>query len=153
MARLGAVEREYKKVENALRDVREKGYGIVMPDAEDVTLDEPRLTRQNGAWGVKLSARAESIHMIKAGIKTELCPVVGTEEQTEEVVRHLVNEFEDDPKRVWESNMFGKSLYDLINDGMNAKLLNIPDDSREKLGETLEKVVNEGANGLICILL
>ena len=91
--------------------------------------------------------------MIKAGIKTELCPVVGTEEQTEEVVRHLVNEFEDDPKRVWESNMFGKSLYDLINDGMNAKLLNIPDDSREKLGETLEKVVNEGANGLICILL
>lgn len=153
MARLGEVEREYKKVEGALRDVREKGYGIVMPDAEDVTLDEPKLTRQNGAWGVKLSARAESIHMIKTGIKTELCPVVGTEEQTEEVVKHLVDEFEDDPKRVWESNMFGKSLYDLINDGMNAKLLNIPDDSREKLGETLEKVVNEGANGLICILL
>lgn len=153
MARLGEIERDYKKIEGALRDVREKGYGIVMPNAEDVELDEPKLTRQNGAWGVKLSAHAESIHMIKAGIKTELCPVVGTEEQTEEVVKHLVNEFEDDPKRVWESNMFGKSLYDLINDGMNAKLLNIPDDSREKLGETLEKVVNEGANGLICILL
>ena len=91
--------------------------------------------------------------MIKADIKTELCPVVGNEEQSEEVVKYLLDEFEDDPKKVWESNMFGKSLYDLVNDGMNAKLINIPDDAREKLGETLERVINEGANGLICILL
>ncbi len=153
MIRLGETEREYKKVESALRDVREKGYGIVMPSPEEVELEEPKLTRQNGGFGVKVSAKAESIHMIKAGIRAELCPVVGTEEQTEEVVKYLLDELEDDPKRVWESNMFGKSLYDLVNDGMNAKLLNIPDESREKLGETLEKVVNEGANGLICILL
>ena len=153
MVRLGDVEREYKKVENALRDVREKGYGIVMPNPEELELEEPKLTKQSGGWGVKVSARAESIHMIKTGIRTELCPVVGTEEQTEEVVKYLLDELEADPKKVWESNMFGKSLYDLVNDGMNAKLTNIPEDSREKLGETLEKVVNEGANGLICILL
>lgn len=150
---LGTVEREYKKVASALRDVEEKGYGIVMPSSDELILDEPKLTKQNGGWGVKVSASAEAIHMIKTGIRTELCPVVGTEEQTEEVVKYLLDEFEEDPKRVWESNMFGKSLYDLVNDGMNAKLINIPDDAREKLGETLEKVVNEGANGLICILL
>ncbi len=153
MLRLAAVDKEYKKVEGALLDVQEKGYGIVMPRSDELVLDEPRLTKQNGGWGVKVSASAEAIHMIKTGIRTELCPVVGTEEQTEEVVKYLLDEFEDDPKKVWESNMFGKSLYDLVNDGMNAKLINIPDDAREKLGETLEKVVNEGANGLICILL
>ena len=151
--RLGKIEKEYKKIESALLDVKEKGYGIVMPEPEELELDEPKLTKQNGGWGVKVSARAESIHMIKTGIRTELCPVVGTEEQTEEVVKYLLEEFEENPKKVWESNMFGKSLYDLVNDGMNAKLLNIPDDSREKLGATLEKVVNDGANGLICILL
>ncbi len=153
MSRLGEVERKYSKVEEALADANEKGYGIVMPSYDELKLDEPKLTRQNGGWGVKVSASAEAIHMIKTGIKTELCPVVGTEEQTEEVVKYLLDEFENDPKRVWESNMFGKSLYDLVSDGMNAKLINIPDDAREKLGETLEKVVNEGANGLICILL
>ncbi len=153
VARFGEVEREYKKVESALRDVNEKGYGIVMPRSEELVLEEPRLAKQAGGWGVKVSASADAIHMIKTGIRTELCPVVGTEEQTEAVVKYLLDELEDDPKRVWESNMFGKSLYDLVNDGMNSKLVNIPDDAREKLGETLEKVVNEGANGLICILL
>lgn len=150
---LSEMSRDYKKIEGALRDVREKGYGIVMPSPEELLLDEPTLTKQSGGWGVKVSARADSIHMIKAGIKTELCPVVGTEEQSEEVVKYLLGELEAEPHKVWESNMFGKSLYDLVNDGMNAKLLNIPDDSREKLSETLERVVNEGANGLICILL
>lgn len=151
--RLGKTEKEYEKVENALRDVREKGYGIVMPSPDELVLDEPKLTRQSGGWGVKVAASAEAIHMIKTGIRTELCPVVGTEEQTEEAVKYLIDEFENDPKRVWESNLFGKSLYDLVNDGMTAKLVNIPDDARERLGETLEKIVNEGANGLICILL
>ena len=150
---LAETEREYRKVETALRDVREKGYGIVMPSPEELTLDEPKLTKQSGGWGVKVSAKADSIHMIRAGIRAELCPVVGTEEQTEEVVKYLVEEFDSDPKRVWESNLFGKSLYDLVSDGLNSKLTNIPDESREKLSETLERVVNEGANGLICILL
>ncbi len=150
---LGERSREYARVETALKDVNEKGYGIVMPRPEELTLEEPCLSKQSGGWGVKVSAGAEAIHMIKTGIKTEICPVVGTEEQSEEVVKYLLSEFEEDPKRVWESNMFGKSLYDLVNDGMNAKLYNLPNDAREKLGETLEKVVNEGANGLICILL
>ena len=150
---LSKTEKEYKKVESALRDVKEKGYGIVMPSPDELILDEPKLTKHAGGWGVKVSAKADSIHMIKAGIKTELCPVVGTEEQSEEVVKYLLGEIETEPKKVWESNMFGKSLYDLVNDGMYAKLDNIPDVSREKLGETLERVVNEGANGLICILL
>ncbi len=153
MVELGRVEREYKRIESALRDVNEKGYGIVMPSPEELVLDEPRLARQSGGWGVKVSAHADSIHMIRAGIKAEICPVVGTEEQGEEVVRYLTEEIEDEPRRVWESNMFGKSLYDMVSDGMNAKLLNIPDESREKLAGTLERIVNEGANGLVCILL
>ncbi len=153
MIRLAEVGREYEKIEAALNDARSTGYGVVMPSPEELKLEEPKLTRQAGGWGVKVSASAESIHMIKTGIKAELCPVVGTEEQTEEVVKYLLDEFESDPQKVWESNMFGKSLYDLVNDGMHAKLLNIPPESRGKLCETIERVVNEGANGLICILL
>lgn len=150
---LARTEKEYKKVESALREVEEKGYGIVMPSPDELTLEEPRLTKQSGGWGVRVTAHASSIHMIKTGIRTELCPVVGTEEQSEAVVKYLVGEIEDEPKRVWESNMFGRSLYDLVNDGLNAKLENIPDEAREKLSETLERIVNEGANGLVCILL
>ena len=150
---LSEAEKEYKKIESALKDVKEKGYGIVMPSPDELILDEPKLTKHAGGWGVKVSAKAESIHMIKTGIRTELCPVVGTEEQSEEVLKYLLGELEQEPKKVLESNMFGKSLYDLVNDGLYAKLENIPDASREKLGETLERVVNEGANGLICILL
>lgn len=150
---LGKVDKEYRKIESALHDVKEKGYGIVMPEPCDMELDEPKMQKQAGGWGVKVSAKANSIHMIRTELKTELCPVVGTEEQTEEVVKYLIGEYEDDKEKIWESNMFGKSIYDLVKDGMQAKLLNIPDDSREKLGETLERVVNEGANGLICILL
>lgn len=150
---LSKIEKEYRKVENALCDVREKGYGIVMPEPDEMELDEPKMQKQAGGWGVKVSARANSIHMIKTELKTELCPVVGTEEQTEEVVKYLIGEYENDKDKIWESNMFGKSIYDLVKDGMHAKLLNIPDESRDRLGETLERVVNEGANGLICILL
>lgn len=153
MIDMAKTEREFKKIETALRDVEEKGYGIVMPSPEELKLDEPKLTKQSGGWGVKVSAHADSIHMIRAGIKTEICPVVGTEEQSEAVVKYLLGEIEDEPQRVWESNMFGKSLYDLVSDGMNTKLANIPDESREKLAETLERIVNEGANGLVCILL
>lgn len=150
---LAAIRQEYAKVEGALRDVNEKGYGIVMPSPDELKFEEPKLVKQSGGWGVKVSARAESIHMIKAGIRAELSPVVGTEEQSEEVVKYLTDEFDEDPRRVWQSNMFGKSLYDLMSDGLNAKLAHIPDDSREKLGQTLEKIINEGSNGLICILL
>ncbi len=153
LTELSTVKRSYDKVKDALLDVEQKGYGIVMPSPEELTLEEPVLVKQSGGYGVKVSAHAESIHMIKTGIRADVCPVVGSESQSEEVVKYLTEEFEEDPEKLWQSNMFGKSLYDLVSDGMNAKLLHMPDESREKLGETLEKIINEGANGLICILL
>lgn len=153
VATLAKTDKEFKKIEAALSDVREKGYGIVMPSPEEMELEEPKMQKMGGGFGVKLSAKANSIHMIRAELKTELCPTVGTEEQTDEVVKYLVGEYEADKEKIWQSNMFGKSIYDLVKDGMNAKLINLPDDSRLKLGETLERVINEGANGLICILL
>ena len=150
---LAETKRKYDKVEEALSDVESKGYGIVMPTADEMHLDEPRLVKQASGYGVKVSARAESIHMIKTGIRADLCPVVGTAEQSEAVVKYLISEYEDAPEKVWQSNMFGKSLYDLVSDGMRLKLEHMPDESREKLGETLERIINEGAGGLLCILL
>jgi stage IV sporulation protein A len=150
---LADVKRKYEKVADALEDAQSKGYGIVMPTSEEMKLDEPRLVKQANGYGVRVSARAESIHMIKTGIRADLCPMVGTAEQSEEVVKYLISEYEDAPEKVWESNMFGKSLYDLVSDGMKSKLEHMPDESREKLGETLERIINEGAGGLLCILL
>ena len=153
VSELADIKRKYEKVADALADVESKGYGIVMPTSDEMRLDEPRLVKQAGGYGVKVSARAESIHMIKTGIRADLCPVVGTAEQSEEVVKYLISEYEDAPEKLWQSNMFGKSLYDLVSDGMRAKLEHMPDESREKLGETLERIINEGAGGLLCILL
>ena len=147
------IKQEYEAVAGALHDVREKGYGIVMPKAGDIELSEPTLVKQAGGYGVKVSARAETIHMIRTGIRTEFCPVVGSEAQSEEVLRHLTEEYEEDPARVLRCDLFGKTLYDLVSDGMVSKLSHMPDESREKLGETLEKIIDEGSNGLICILL
>ena len=151
--KLSEIKRRYEKVEKALSDVEEKGYGIVMPTISELKLEEPRLVKQAGGYGVKMTAHADSIHMIKTGIKTDLCPVVGSEEQSVEVVKFLSEEFADNPEGVWSYNMFGKSLYDMVTDGMEAKLDHMPDESREKLGETIGKIINEGSNGLICILL
>lgn len=150
---LADIRDKYMKFEDALLDVEEKGYGIVMPSLSDLKLEEPTLVKQSGGYGVKVTAHADSIHMIKTGIKADLCPVIGSEEQSEEVVKFLQGEFEENPDKVWEYNMFGRSLYDMVSDGMTAKLSHMPDESREKLGETLGKIINEGSNGLICILL
>lgn len=153
MLELAEIREKYQRVAKALEEVEDRGYGIVMPRAEDLTLEEPKMVKTAGGYGVKISAHAESIHMIKTGIRADLCPMVGTEEQTEEVVKYLIKEFEAYPDKIWDSNMFGKSLYDLVSDGMNAKLAHMPDDSRSKLGETIEKIINDGASGLVCILL
>ncbi len=150
---LAATEKKYNKIQRALDDVEDKGYGIVMPGADELRLEEPKLVKQSGGWGVKVSASADSIHMIKSGIRADLCPVVGTEAQAEEVINYLTGEYESCPEKIWECNMFGKSLYDLVSDGMEQKLEHMPDESRERLGQTLEKIINEGSNGLICILL
>ena len=150
---LAVMKAQYERVSSALEMTEEKGYGIVMPSKEALKLDEPEIIKQNGGYGVKLSASAESIHMIRANIKTEINPIVGTEQQSEEMVKYMLKEFEADPEKLWNSNMFGKTLYELISDGLNSKLDHMPDESRTKLAETLERIINEGSNGLICILL
>lgn len=153
MRELAEIKREYDKVAAALHDVNTKGYGIVMPDVDELRLEEPEIVKQSGGYGVRLCASAQSIHMIKADIKTEINPIVGTEQQSEELVRYLLEEFESDPRSIWKSNLFGKSLYELVNEGLHAKLAHMPEDARLKLSETLERIINEGSGGLICILL
>ena len=150
---LSAMKEKYDKVAEALEEVNERGYGIVMPDVEDLHLEEPQIVKQAGGYGVKLRAAAQSVHMIRANIAAEISPMVGTEQQSEDMVRYLLKEFEEDPKSIWGSNMFGKSLYALINEGLHNKLEHMPEESRKKLSETLERIINEGSNGLICILL
>ena len=150
---LAETKARYDKVREALDAVEENGYGIVMPDVEDLHLEEPKIVKQSGGYGVKLRAAAQSIHMIRANIETEINPIVGTEQQSEDLVRYMLREFEEDPKSIWASNLFGKSLYELVNEGLHTKLAHMPDESRTKLSETLERIINEGSNGLICILL
>lgn len=153
MRDLAVSKRCWDKVASALTDVGECGYGIVMPVKEEMRLEEPRLTKQPGGWGVKLRASARSIHMIRANIETEINPVIGTEDQAKEMVAYLKGEFEEDPERIWDFNMFGKSLYEMLGEGIRLKMQNMPEESRTKMSETLERIVNEGSGGLICILL
>ena len=153
LAEFTAAKTKYDKVEKALEEVNSTGYGLVVPDIYDLKLEEPEIVKKSGGWGVKLCASAPSIHMIKADIKTEVSPIVGTEAQSEELVSFLLREFETDPKRIWETNMLGKSLYELVNEGLHAKLAHMPDDARARLSETLGRVINEGAGGLVCIIL
>ena len=150
---LASVKREYDKVAEAVAQVRETGYGIVAPAPEELRLEEPEIVRQGGRYGVRLKASAPSIHMIRADIETEVSPIVGSEKQSEEMVSFLLQEFEGDTARIWESNIFGKSFHDLVNEDLNTKLKRMPEDAREKLRETLQRVINEGSGGLICIIL
>ena len=124
-----------------------------MPGVEDMKLEEPTIIKQTGGYGIRLRASAPSIHMIRAGIETEINPIVGTEQQSEELVHSMLRDFEEDPQKIWESHLFGKSLYDLVNEGLHTKLLHMPAEAREKMGETLSRIINEGSNGLICIIL
>ena len=150
---LAAIKKEYQKVKNALDEVEATGYGIVMPSIDELALEEPEIVRQGGRYGVRLRASAPSIHMMKANITTEVNPVVGSERQSEDLVMYLLKGFEEDPAKIWESNIFGKSLHELVNEGLHTKLAHMPMDARIRLGETLEKIINEGCNGLICIIL
>ncbi|MBO5024299.1 MAG: stage IV sporulation protein A [Clostridia bacterium] len=146
-------KKKYDKVAAALEEVNTTGYGIVVPDIYDLKLEEPQIVKKSGGYGVELRASAPSIHMIKADIKTEVSPIVGTEAQSEELVNFLLREFETDPQKIWETNMLGKSLYELVNEGLHTKLSHMPDDARARLSETLQRVINEGAGGLVCIIL
>lgn len=150
---LSEMKTKYDRVAAALDDVNEKGYGIVMPETCDLKLEEPEIVKQSGGYGVRLRASAPSIHMIKADIETEISPVVGTEQQSEELVKYMLKEFEEDPGKIWDSNMFGKTLHQLVNEGLHTKLGHMPEDARAKLSETLSRIINEGSGGLICIIL
>ena len=150
---LSAMKQEYDKIKIALTEVENKGYGIVTPTIDELSLEEPEIVRQGSRYGVKLRASAPSIHMIKANIETEVCPIVGTEKQSEELVHYLLSEFESNPAEIWQSNIFGKSLHELVNEGLNNKLNRMPDEAQIKLQETLQKIINEGSGGLICIIL
>ncbi len=153
MSELAQIKKRFEKVQEAYDDVCETGYGIVMPSMEELTLEEPEIIKQNGRYGIRLRANAPSVHMMKTTIKTEITPIVGSEQQSEELVSYLLREFEEDPSKIWESNIFGKSLHDLVNEGLHNKLQRMPLDARNKLKETIERVINDGCNGLICIIL
>lgn len=150
---LNKIKKAYMRLKNALDEVEATGYGIVMPTTEELTLAEPEIMKQGGKYGIRLRASAPSIHMMRADITTEVAPIVGSESQSEELVEYLLKEFEEDPLKIWESNIFGKSLNELVNEGLRNKLGRMPSDARMKLQETIEKVINEGCSGLICIIL
>jgi stage IV sporulation protein A len=150
---LSAARNEYDKIKDAFNEAKSKGYGTIFPSVDEMKLSEPQLFKQGGRFGVKLSAEAPSYHIIQANICAEVSPVVGSEKQSEELIDYLLKDFEEDPSKIWDSNIFGKSVYDLVNEGLNTKLTRMPDDARFKLQETLAKIINEGSAGLICIIV
>lgn len=150
---LSSAQSGFKRIQAALDDVENTGYGIVMPDIDDLTLEEPEIMKQGGRYGVRLRAGAPSLHIMKATIQTEVAPIVGSESQSEELIKYLLKEFEENPSEIWKSNIFGTSLHELVNEGLHNKLYRMPSDARAKLQETLERIINEGCSGLICIIL
>lgn len=150
---LAVAKREYDKVAAALQEVRETGYGVVTPRLDEMNLEEPELIRQGNRFGVKLRASAPSLHVIRADITTEITPIIGTEKQCEELVRYMLNEFEENPQKIWNSEIFGKSLHDLVREGIQNKLHRMPENAQAKLQETLQRIVNDGSGGLICIII
>ena len=150
---LADVKSRYQRIADALNQVEQTGYGIVMPTMEELSLEEPEIMKQGGKYGVRLKAHAPSIHMIKCNTFTEVAPIVGSESQSEELVMYLLGEFENSPAEIWNTNIFGKSLHSLVNEGLNNKLYRMPQDARDKFRETIERVINEGCSGLICIIL
>ena len=150
---LACTKKKYDKIAYALDEVKTKGYGIVTPSIDELVLEEPEMVKQGSRFGVRLRAKAPSIHMIRATIETEVSPIVGSEKQSEELVNYLLSGFENDPTSIWSSNIFGKSLNELVNEGLQTKLAKMPEEAQIKLQETLERIVNEGSGGLICIIL
>lgn len=153
MIELARIKKSYDKIKGALEEVHATGYGIVMPSLDELTLEKPEIVNQGGKYGVKLRASAPSIHMMRADITTEISPIVGSEKQSEELVMFLLNDFEENPEKIWSSNIFGKSLHELVNEGLHNKLYRMPADARIKLQETIERIINEGCGGLVCIIL
>jgi len=150
---LSAKKDRYERIAKAYEDVMENGYGIVMPTMDELKLEEPRIVKQSGKYGVKLKASAPSVHMMKIDAFAEVTPLVGSEQQSEDLVKYLLHQFEEDPVKIWSSDIFGKSLNELVNESLHNKLYRMPTDARRKLTQTIEKIINDGCNGLICIIL
>ena len=153
MKELSSVKNEYEKISSALADVKRKGYGIVGPAFEDIVLDEPEVFKHGSRYGIKIKAHGEAINMIKTDIETEVAPIVGTEEQSKEFIDDILNTYKTDKEKIWELNLFGRTLDTLVNEGMNNKIYTMPEDAQLKLQESLQKILNEGSGGLICIIL
>ena len=153
LAEMSAVKMDYDKLRSALEDVRTKGYGVVMPDSSQMQLEEPQIVRQGGKYSVKLKANAPAIHMMMTNIETEVTPAIGGETASEDIINFLLQGFDGDVNRIWQSNIFGKSLYDIAEEGLTSKIESLPQSAKDKIQETLQRIINEGSGGLICILL
>lgn len=153
ISKLSKGKNEYDKISKALNDAKEQGYGLVSPSLEELELAEPEIYRQGNRFGVKLKAKAPSLHFMRADISTEVSPLIGTEKQSEELVKYFLDEFEGDPSKIWESNLFGKSVYDLVNEQLQGKVNMMPNEARQKMRKTLERIINDGSGGLICIII
>ncbi len=153
LGEFASMKKDYQAFKAALDEVEATGYGIVMPSRDQLMVEEPEIVKQSGKYGVRLRAQAPSIHMVKCNITTEVSPIVGSESQSEDLVMYLLDEFDENPQKIWESNIFGKSLHELVNEGLHNKLYRMPMDARMKLQETIERIINEGCSGLICIIL
>ena len=153
VTKLSRVKTEYDKVESALMDAKTKGYGVVAPSLDELSLEEPEIIKQGKQYGIKLKANAPSLHIIKADISTEVSPIVGNQSQGEEMIKYLLDEFEQNPSELWASNMFGKSLHDLVKEQLQSKLYTMPEEIRVKIQKTLQRIINEGSMNIITILL
>ncbi len=153
VGRLSETKKKYDKIEKALVEAREIGYGLVSPTQDELELEEPEIFRQGNRFGVKLKATAPSLHVLRANITTEISPLIGSEKQSEDILEYFMSEFENEPSKIWQSNLFGKSLYDLVNEQLNSKITTMPDDARQKLRRALERILNDGSGGFICIII
>ena len=153
LTNLAAVKRTYDRIYPALQAAEETGYGIIMPSVDQLNLEDPEIVRQGGRFGLRMKASAPSIHLIRADIETTVSPIVGNEKQSEDMVNYLLQQFEGDTAKLWQANLFGRSFHEIVSDDLMSKISRLPDDSRKKLREALERVINEGSGGLICIIL
>ena len=153
LAEMSAIKLDYDKLRAALDGVRTRGYGVVMPDSAQMQLEEPQIVRQGGKYSVRLKASAPAIHMFMTNVETEVTPAIGGETASEDIINFLLQGFDGDVNRIWESNIFGKSLNDIAEEGLTAKIEALPENAKNKLRQTLQRIINEGSGGLICILL
>jgi len=153
LTELAKAKKEYDKVAAALEEAKRSGYGVVAPQLDELVLEEPEIVKNGNRFGVKLKASAPSLHIIKTDIKTEVSPIIGTERQSQELINYLLDEFEKDPQKIWNTNVFGKSLHDLVKEGLQNKLYKMPDDVQFKLQQTIQRIVNEGSGGILCIII